>query len=146
MNKSSTTGISHHSTAGTLFSKTSDKVRQISLCATSCCNSTAFTGRLMTPAENLDPAPDIFLIVAILELTHKEQLWWILAPCSTGRVHKHGICAGVRHVSEHAKSPQEKECSKVSWAGQSNSGTSKDTEVCLPWEKRGGKKSKAPVD
>lgn len=78
MNQTNTTGISQHSTTRTLIPKTSDTVRHISSCATNCCNSTACIGRLIIPAENLGPAPDIFMVVAVLELTRREQLWWIL--------------------------------------------------------------------
>lgn len=99
-------GISQHSTTGTLFSKTSDTLRQISLWATNCCNSTALAGRLITAAENLDPAPDIFMIVAILELTQGAALMdagFLSAP-EDRWVH---IYALIRHVSEHPTSPME---------------------------------------
>lgn len=101
MNKSNTAGISQHSTTGTLSSKTSDRVRQISLCATNGCNSTALAGRLIAAAENLDPTPDIFMIVAILELTQGAALvgaGFLSAP-EDRWVHRHGIYALVRHVT-----------------------------------------------
>jgi len=60
----------------------------------------------------LDPLPDIFMILTILELTHKEELPSLmdsgfLTALQDRQVHQHGIYGAIKHVSEHTRSATE---------------------------------------
>lgn len=113
-----------------------DMVRQISSHGMNCCNSTDFAGRLTTPAENLDPLPDfLWLWLSWSWLTRSScQLWWILGSFQHFKIYGFISMAFMLLSSTWVSilnQPQNSDCFKVSWAGESNSVNSKSTEVFL---------------